>query len=106
MSGATFNNSTCLTGVFAFRRVGAALFAVVVSSRLRLNANNEKPMSLQPVRSSAIRAMGYDGRTLTVEFHTGRVYDHPNVPYEVFEELMQAPSKGRYYTRNIRGKYR
>ena len=56
--------------------------------------------------SSAIRAVGYDGYTLSVEFHSGRVYDHPGVPYSVYEELMQASSKGAYYSRNIRGRYR
>ena len=61
---------------------------------------------LIPVNSSAILAVGYDGSTLTVVFVTGRVYDHPNVPYSVFEGLMQASSKGAYYNRNIRGRYR
>jgi hypothetical protein len=58
------------------------------------------------VNSSAIRAIGYDGNTLTVEFHNGRTYDHPGVPYSVYEELMQAPSKGIFYNRYIRGRYR
>lgn len=57
------------------------------------------------VNSSAIRAVGYDGSTLTVEFHTGRVYDHPNVPYSVYLGLMQADSMGAFYNRHIRGKY-
>ena len=59
-----------------------------------------------PVDSSAIRAVGYDGSTLTVEFHTGRTYDHPGVPYSVYEGLMQAPSKGSFYNSYIRGRYR
>ena len=59
-----------------------------------------------PVNSSAIRAVGYDGRTLTVEFHSGRTYDHPGVPYDVYVEFMHAPSMGAYYNRYIRGKYR
>ena len=63
-------------------------------------------MQLQLVDSSAIRAIGYDGSTLTVEFHSGRIYDHPGVPYWVYEGMMQAPSKGAYYNRNIRGRYR
>ncbi len=58
------------------------------------------------VSSSAIRAVGYDGSTLTVEFHTGRVYDHPRVPYSVFQELINASSMGAYYNRYIRGRYR
>jgi len=59
-----------------------------------------------PVTSSAIRAIGYDGYTLTVEFHNSGVYDHPGVPYEVYEGLMAASSKGAYYNRYIRGRYR
>jgi hypothetical protein len=63
-------------------------------------------MTLTPVNSSAIRAVGYDGYTLAVEFHSGRIWDHPGVPYSVYASLMQASSKGGYYTRYIRGRYR
>ena len=63
-------------------------------------------MTLTLVNSSAIRAVGYDGYTLTVEFHTGRIYDHPGVPYSVFAGLMRASSKGWYYNTHIRGRYR
>ena len=62
--------------------------------------------TLIPVDSSAIRAVGYDGSTLTVEFHSGRIYDHPNVPYSVFENLLHASSKGAYYNQHIRGRYK
>ena len=62
--------------------------------------------NLIPVDSSAIRAVGYDGSTLTVEFHSGRIYDHPNVPYLVFENLMHSSSKGAYYNQHIRGRYK
>ena len=62
--------------------------------------------TLIPVGSSAIAAVGYDGYTLTVEFRNGRIYDHPGVPHEVFEGLMQASSKGAYYNQHIRGRYK
>ena len=58
------------------------------------------------VNSTAIRAVGYDGYTLTVEFHSGRVYDHPGVPYFVYREFMNASSMGVYYNAYIRGRYR
>jgi hypothetical protein len=58
------------------------------------------------VNSAAIRAIGWNDGTLTVEFHNGRVYDHPGVPYEVYAGLMAASSKGAYYNRYIRGRYR
>jgi hypothetical protein len=58
------------------------------------------------VNSSAIRAVGYDGHTLTVEFHTGRIYDHPGVPFSVYQGLLRASSKGTFYNKNVRGRYR
>jgi len=61
---------------------------------------------LIPVNSSAIRAVGYDGSTLAVLFHTSdTVYEHPGVPLSVFLGLMRAPSLGAYYNKNIRGRY-
>ncbi len=59
------------------------------------------------VNSSAIRAVGYDGYTLSVLFHTcDTIYDHPGVPWSVYAGLMQASSMGAYYNLCIRGKYR
>ncbi len=51
--------------------------------------------------------MGYDGHALAVQFHTsGTVYTHPGVPYSVYVGLLRAASKGAYYNRMIRGRYR
>jgi hypothetical protein len=61
--------------------------------------------TLIPVNSSAIRAVGYDGYTLTVEFHSGRTYDHPGVPYSIYAGLMRASSKGAFHNQHIRGRY-
>jgi len=63
-------------------------------------------MTMILVNSSAIRAVGYDGYTLTVEFHSGRIYDHPGVCYQVYMEFMNARSMGTYYNQFIRGRYR
>ncbi len=64
-------------------------------------------MSLISVNSSAIRAVGYDGYTLAVLFHTSdTVYTHPGVPLWVYLGLMAASSMGAYYNRHIRGRYR
>ena len=62
--------------------------------------------NLVSVNSSAIRAIGYDGYTLTVLFDSGRIYDHPGVPSSVHAGLMLASSKGSHYNRHIRGRYR
>jgi hypothetical protein len=64
-------------------------------------------MTLIRVNSSAIRAVGYEGGTLAVEFHTSAtVYDHPGVPYHVYVQFMNAPSLGAYYNQPIRGRYK
>jgi hypothetical protein len=65
-------------------------------------------MSLQPVNSSAIAAVGYNPltRMLAVRFHTSAtVYMHPGVPWSVYRGLMSAASMGVYYNQNIRGRY-
>ena len=64
-------------------------------------------MSMLFVNSSSIRAVGWDGSTLAVLFHTSdTVYEHPGVPYSVYDGLMRASSKGAFYNRHIRGRYR
>lgn len=63
-------------------------------------------MNLIPVKSSSIRAVGYDGQNLAVLFHSSDTpYVHPHVPYSVYLGLMRAGSKGGYYNRRIRGRY-
>ncbi len=62
-------------------------------------------MSMIPVSSSAIRAVGYEGNTLFVKFSNGRTYPHRGCPYRHFEGLLNASSPGAYYNRNIRGRY-
>jgi len=62
---------------------------------------------LIPVESSMIQAVGYEPETriLEVVFNNGRTYCYEGVPYEVFEELMAADSKGRYMRAEIIGVY-
>ena len=62
-------------------------------------------VTLISVNSSAIAAVGYDGYTLTVLFHTRQTYDHPGVPYAVYAGLMRAGSMDAYYNQTIRGRY-
>ena len=59
------------------------------------------------VDSTAIAAVGYDGYTLAVIFHTSdKIYDHPGVPPSVYFGLMNADSMGTYYNQHIRGRYK
>ncbi|WP_457809473.1 KTSC domain-containing protein [Kushneria sp. EE4] len=60
-----------------------------------------------PVRSSAIKAVGYDAATrrMKITFQQGRTYDFCNVPNEVYQGLISASSVGSYYDRVIRDRY-
>ena len=61
-----------------------------------------------PVSSSHIAAIGYDPNTMTleVEFNDGSLYQYFDVPERVYQELMQAGSKGRFMHANVRNSYR
>jgi len=56
------------------------------------------------VTSSAIRAVGYDPETATleIEFTSGTVYQYAGVPSAVHAAFMTAPSHGRYFDAHIR----
>ena len=61
-----------------------------------------------PVESSAVAAVGYSKRlrALEIEFRNGAIYRYLNVAPGVYEALLNAPSKARFYDENIRRKYR
>ena len=65
-------------------------------------------MKRQRVISSSIRSVGYDSanQIMEIEFQSGGIYCYYGVPREVYQELLNAPSKGRYFEANVRGTYR
>ena len=62
----------------------------------------------QPVQSTAIASVGYSKRlrALEIEFKTGATYRYLKVEPAIHRELLNAPSKARYYNEHIRRKYR
>lgn len=64
-------------------------------------------MNRDPVASSNIASIGYDepSQTLEVEFMNGTIYQYYNVGVALYEQLMQAPSKGVYLNTYIRNAY-
>jgi hypothetical protein len=64
-------------------------------------------MRRQPVESAVVRSVGYDQaeRILEIEFHNDRVYRYFVVPHSVYQELLTAPSFGRYLNENVRDRY-
>lgn len=60
-----------------------------------------------PVKSSNVVAVGYDEKSkiLEVEFKSGGVYGYRTVEKPVYESLIKAESIGRFFLREIKGKY-
>ncbi|MDR0605293.1 MAG: KTSC domain-containing protein [Bacteroidales bacterium] len=64
-------------------------------------------MKRQTVESSNLASIGYDSENeiLEVEFNHGGIYQYFDVPHDVYEELMNAESHGKYFSANIRNDY-
>jgi hypothetical protein len=61
-------------------------------------------MEKHKTESSVIGAVGHS-RVLEIQFESGRVYQYFNVPEDVYEEMLNSDSKGKYFNSHIRGKY-
>lgn len=62
-------------------------------------------MNMIPVSSSNILSIGYEDGTLHVCFKPNRLYAYFNVPESVYQELMAAPSHGKYLASHVKGVY-
>lgn len=59
------------------------------------------------VESSILSSVGYStDATLELEFRSGAIYRYFAVPRPVFEELIAAESKGVYFNRYVRDRFR
>ena len=65
-------------------------------------------MNRTTVQSSNIASIGYDATILVleIEFTNGSIYQYLDVPQHVFESLMSAPSKGQFFSTQVKGSYR
>lgn len=74
----------------------------------KVEAKVQAAGGLQKVESSLIDQVGYDPATqdLTIVFaKTGETYVYHKVPEKVYQKLMAADSKGKFFTKNIKNKY-
>ena len=59
------------------------------------------------VDSSVLSSIVYSvDATLELEFRSGAIYRYFAVPQTVFEALIAAESKGAYFNRNVRNRFR
>ena len=64
-------------------------------------------MNITTVESATLASIGYDDKAvvLQLEFRSRAVYRYVEVPGFVYDALVAAPSKGRYFNEAIRGQY-
>ena len=64
-------------------------------------------VKLNPVESSNIAAVGYDRERslLFIRFVKGGTYQYDSVPIQVYVDLMNADSVGKFFHANIRHVY-
>jgi hypothetical protein len=93
------------------RRLPPIAFVILLLSATALHA---EPVAIVshikrvPVESSALATVGYSKklRALEIEFRNGAIYRYLDVAPDVYEALLNANSKARFYDDNIRHKYR
>jgi hypothetical protein len=75
--------------------------------RRHLLKRRRSKVDREPISSSTVASVGYeeDSMTLEVEFVKGTVYQYPNVPREIYEELMGASSKGNYINTVLKARF-
>jgi hypothetical protein len=64
-------------------------------------------MERSRLQSSTLAFASYHRRRrqLELEFRSGKRYLYFRVPAQIYEELLQAPSKGVFFNRNIRNRF-
>ncbi len=64
-------------------------------------------MEMRPVESESLAAAGYDRArsVLRLRFRAGGLYEYAGVPQRVWDDLLGAESKGRYFIAEIRGRF-
>jgi hypothetical protein len=64
-------------------------------------------MNIIEVQSSNLESIGYDPETeiLKIKFLNSSVYEYKNVSQVIYDALMNAPSHGSYFNREIRNNF-
>lgn len=58
--------------------------------------------------SSNIARLKYDEQQakLYVEFRSGKTYEYTDVPYDIYNAFVSAPSAGKFFNSTIKGVYK
>ena len=62
-------------------------------------------MQMIPVKSSNIKAAGFENNVMRGRFGNGTEYDSQGVTAEIFNDFLQSKSQGKFYHANIKSKF-
>jgi hypothetical protein len=65
-------------------------------------------MARVDLQSTSLNAATYrqdQGAFLEVEFRSGAIYRYRGVPEQVYQDLLSAESKGKYFNQHIRNRF-
>ncbi len=60
---------------------------------------------MNPVDSTNLESVGYDGTNLFVRFKNGSIYVYIHVPESLYQELLVAESKGKFLSKHVKGAF-
>lgn len=63
-------------------------------------------MNLIPIKSSNIAYAGWHEGTMEIHFKDGGQYSYADVPQDHYFQFLKAPSKGSFFHRIIKPKYK
>ncbi len=83
------------------------LAAMAAAKKVSAPSSNPLEITMLQVDSSNIKAIGYapDARVLQVDFLTGSRYRYSQVERSIFDGFIAAPSKGKFFNRQILNVY-
>lgn len=75
----------------------------------RMSTADYQALPWTPVESSNLSRVAFlddpENGTLYVEFSPGRIYQYAEVPADLYQELLDAESAGKFFSSQIRDEY-
>lgn len=81
-----------------------ALIIFYVSFHVIIDLKGGERMNLIPVVSSNVSSIGYENGVIEVHFHNGYAYRYPNCTEQLFNDFLNAPSKGHFVHAFLKGR--
>ncbi len=72
-----------------------------------VSEGTQRLVKRKTVWSTSVRSVGYDesDQVLEIEFVSGGIYRYYGVPREVYQRMLEAPSKGAYFLQHVKDEY-